>query len=777
MSMTLADLRDAEISVDQTPRLRSSPRIGQAMQELPRSLFVGFRGGVVQGAPVDISLSKVPTSMVTAALIGAVEPKPDDHVLEVGTRTGYTAAILAALADKVETTDHSEHRAEHASKLLRSFGLAGVDFHTGNRLEGVPEAGPFDAIIVSFPTHEIPDALVDQLATGGQMCVPLQKGGRRASLVRVRSITDGNLHYEVLGTVPFRSRLGDLLVDFQVLPRSYLERVTDRARATGRTLGKQLLDEGAVDEETLYHLLSLQHSIQFGTVAQMLNGATQVHFKKLPERYMRHNQLIPLKIVDETLIAVTTEPQAPFEELRSVSEASEVEPYLVTPTAFRRIWDAVSSGRIRQKLQQAAQEFERSSASTSPTPPPDPDDELRNNREADSAAVRLFDTIMYDAVAERATDIHFECTEDDIQVRFRIDGELEPFDRYGITHSEYDALLNVIKIAANLDITERRLPQGGRFGRRLDGDKIDLRVQTQPSLHGEFCVIRLLPQDDDMMGIDELGFAPDVADQYRRLVESPSGLILVVGPTGSGKSTTLYAGLRHRGRDPSDKVITVEDPIEYEMQNVQQTQVHSEIGFSFPEAVRAFLRQDPDVIMVGEIRDHETALEAIRASQTGHLVLSTLHANDAASTIQRLLDLGLNANSIASELVGIFAQRLAKRICTNCQTETSPDQAILEELFPDGAPDEFTAYDGRGCSRCDGRGTRGRIAVVEALPVGSDIREVISQNPSLGLLREASVDSGLTTLRTSAVRLVREGVTPLEELPRILSPEMMSRDN
>jgi type IV pilus assembly protein PilB len=265
-----------------------------------------------------------------------------------------------------------------------------------------------------------------------------------------------------------------------------------------------------------------------------------------------------------------------------------------------------------------------------------------------------------------------------------------------------------------------------------------------------------------------------VSSAYRRLLDNPSGLVLVVGPTGSGKSTTLYAGLQLLADDGRRKVITVEDPIEYSIDNIQQTRVRTEIGFGFADAMRSFVRQDPDVILVGEIRDHETALEAMRASQTGHVVLSTLHCNDSVDALQRLYDLGIHPNSIAGELLAVIAQRLAKRICTACREEVEPDPAIVAELFPDDVPAGFRCFEGSGCSECRGRGTRGRIAIVEYLHVTDAIRRFISTQPSVSELRWQALDSGLITMRDSALDHVIEGIIPLTELPRLLPQERMA---
>lgn len=444
---------------------------------------------------------------------------------------------------------------------------------------------------------------------------------------------------------------------------------------------------------------------------------------------------------------------------------------MVTPTDFRRIWSALDLSAKGNRF--AADQAVLSTAVSGGKR----DNSLGQETGSDHVSpylVSVYEAILLDAVSEKASDVHIELYNERVRIRLRVDGDLRDLTQYQLTPRELRGVINVIKLRAELNIAERRLPQGGRSRLQLGDMAYDLRIQTQPSLHGEHAVIRLLPQTGRAMTIAELGMSPMIGSHYERLLDNPAGLVLVVGPTGSGKSTTLYAGLQTLADDGRRKVITVEDPIEYSIDNVQQAPVRSDIGFNFADAMRAFVRQDPDIIMVGEIRDQETALEAIRASQTGHVVLSTLHSNDAVDSLQRLYDLGIHPNSIAGELLAVIAQRLAKRICKHCRQPAVPDPVILEEIFPSGAPDDFHCFEGVGCDKCGGRGTRGRVAIVEYMEVNADIRNAISSQPPVGELRWRALDSGLVTMRDSALDHVIEGVIPMSELPRILPQERMA---
>ena len=458
----------------------------------------------------------------------------------------------------------------------------------------------------------------------------------------------------------------------------------------------------------------------------------------------------------------SNDPDVSIDELQSMFPNYSIEKILITPTDYHRLWSVLDLSLESQKTTDVSAPTIR-----------DADILEKNLTGFEAHLISLFEAILVDAVAERASDIHLEQYGNRIRVRLRIDGELQDRPYYNFSTAEFKGLINVIKLQAELDIAERRLPQGGRSRLTVGGTTFDLRVQVQPSLHSEHVIIRLLPQNADAVTIEQLGFDEQVACHYRRLLDNPAGLVLVVGPTGSGKSTTLYAGLQILADDGRRKVITIEDPIEYSIENIQQVRVHPEIGFHFSDAMRAFVREDPDVILVGEIRDQETALESIRASQTGHVVLSTLHSNDAVDAMQRIFDLGIHPNSLASELLAVIAQRLAKKICPHCKTLAEPEPEILREVFPEGAPDDFQCFVGTGCERCEGKGTYGRVAVAEFMLVNTDIRNAISTQPPVGKLRGIALDNGLVTMRDSALNHVIQGVIPLSELPRILPAERM----
>jgi len=566
----------------------------------------------------------------------------------------------------------------------------------------------------------------------------------------------------ILPLVETSERLGDRLVSRGLASREAVERAAVVSGRSRERIGDILVAAGEIDETDLYRELAELRGVRYAEAEEVMARIEPGLIETVSRRFQERRRILPVAREGDRLLVATCDLTSPAAELTHALGMRSTEVWLVTPTTYRRLRSAIDLGQL------ASPETDQSGRT------------LRGRELAiaastiDSELVALFDALLLDAIGERASDIHLERYGRKVRVRLRIDGDLHDLKRYRLTTTQLVGIINVLKINSQLDIAERRLPQGGRFSASVGGKSYDIRVQTQPCLHGEHAVMRLLPQETQVLSIEELGFPEELATRYRRLLGSPAGLLLVVGPTGAGKSTTLYAGLQELARDSRRKVMSVEDPIEYAIPDVQQTQAHPEIGFAFAQAMRVFVRQDPDVILVGEIRDGETALEAIRASQTGHLVLSTLHCNDTVDAIQRLIDLGMHPNSIASELRAVFAQRLAKRICSRCRVETTPARALVEEIFPDGLPDGFVSYRGRGCDHCGGFGTRGRIAVIEHLGASKALRRGIALRQTIDDLRALALEDGLQPMRERALALVRSGTIALDELPHFLPPEKLA---
>jgi type IV pilus assembly protein PilB len=556
-------------------------------------------------------------------------------------------------------------------------------------------------------------------------------------------------------------RLGDRVVDAGLATRPEVEAAAHEARAEGRPLGAELVHEGKVSERDVYVQLAAQHFLELADLLAVLGDADPALYRKVPARFRDARHVIPVRKTGDDLWVVTSEPREDARELAWALGARRVHVALVTPSDLKRLEVAFELGQVGRPAPLAAQKGSEL---------------LPRDSELDATLVALYHALLGEAIVERASDIHLERYGERVRVRMRIDGDLHDMTHYHLTPQQHAGIVNVAKVKAGLDIAERRVAQGGRHSTQAAGRKFDLRIQTQPAMHGEHLVIRLLPQEQRVIAIDSLGFPAKEAAAYRRLLDAPSGLVLVVGPTGSGKSTSLYAGLQVMARDTTRKVITVEDPIEYAIDDVQQTQVRPEVGFNFADAMRVFVREDPDVIMLGEIRDGETALEAMRASQTGHLVLSTLHCNDAIDAVQRLFDLGVHPNSVASELVAVFAQRLARRICEHCRVPAEADPALLAEVFPRGAPPGFRCFRGSGCVHCHQRGTYDRVAVVEYLPLGPDLRTAIARKLPLDALRAEARKAGLSPMREQGLDFVQRGVIPFPELRALLSLEQLAGD-
>jgi len=709
----------------------------------------------------------VPPTNAVSEILNHAGVNASHKVLVIGTGAGYVAALLAKLASLVVTLEINPAIARIAQNRFNKLGLANLILRVGDGTGGAADLGPFDRVFVASPKVIDKGELIDQLAIGGRL-LAIEEGENNSLFLARYDVSElGVPLRRELALVDFSRDTGITLLDMGMVDQVMLSEARRVARQKKLPVISVLRDQLNVEDATLYRRLAEEKGLPFALIDELLPRVQPELMERFSRSFLDSNHLIPLNVQDHSLHVATDDPDCSLDDIYHMYPYQRVLKVLVTPNDFKRLWTTVElslHGDLKQ-LWGASPELESEST-----------EEILEQESPGIKAhlVTLFNALLLDAVSMRASDLHIEQYKSRTRIRLRVDGDLHDITHYSLSAKETRGLINVIKIRGGMDIAEKRLPQGGRSQLTAGGAGYDLRIQIQPSLHGEAVVIRMLPQSGNIVDIEDLGMNPNMMRHYRRLLDNPSGLVLVVGPTGSGKSTTLYAGLSELAKDGRRKVLTIEDPIEYSMEGIQQTRARPDIGFSFADGMRSFVRLDPDVILVGEIRDTETAVEAIRASQTGHVVLSTLHSNDAVDALQRLYDLNVHANSIASELMGVIAQKLAKRICPHCKTEAEPEPNILAELFPEGTPDSFRCFRGKGCTMCNEQGTKGRVAVVEYMQVNSDIRNAISQRYPIAQVRSIALDSGLFTMRDSALNHVIEGAIPLAELPQILPADRMA---
>ncbi|WP_438952080.1 ATPase, T2SS/T4P/T4SS family [Porticoccus sp.] len=737
------------------------PRFEAALEAVDRQHFISCEDGSL------VAGKSIPTSETLKQIFSVLTLPDHPGVLHVGAGLGYPCAVLAKIANRVVGIEKIASLADAAMEKINRLKLKNVIVLNGEGAEGAPQFAPFDIIMVTTPNLKSLSTLLHQLAPGGQLVCVERTESTLLRLVKYAQDEQQKTHRIEQGLVSFDCKSDQTLIELGIVNREILNEARIRAKANNSLIIDEVRQLINVDDMALYRSLAKRYNLELGNVEILLRRLDPAIFNRFSQAFLDHHRLIPLFADHDTLRVATSDPDASMDEIQQVFPRRKLVKILVTPTDFRRLWSATDLSV--QAHTTALPDYEEKILA-------EKDQDLLGNAKPEVGAhlISLFEAMLLDAVAERASDLHIEQYHRTVRIRLRVDGELRDLPHYDISPGELRGLINVIKLRADLNIAERRLPQGGRSRLRVGDALFDLRIQMQPSLHAEHVVIRLLPQNSELISIDKLGLSSIIADNYRRLLRNPAGLVLVVGPTGSGKSTTLYAGLQLLADDGTRKVITVEDPIEYSIKNIQQTRVRPEIGFNFADAMRSFVRQDPDVILVGEIRDNETAVEAMRASQTGHVVLSTLHCNDAVDAMQRLYDLGVHPNSLASELLAVIAQRLAKRICLNCRVPAEPDKAILQEVFPDGTPHSFRSFIGKGCEQCNDSGTHGRMGVVEYLHINPELRNAIARHIPVGELRKLALDCGLVTMRDSALDHVIQGNIPLSELPRILPAERMA---
>ena len=757
--MTDYDNQDIETLASHAGK-HTRERITDAMRSLPRDHFIEM------SEPARVQGRSIPPTNAVSEILEHADPQPEHHVLQIGTGAGYVAALLSKLTQQVVTLEKNPAIARSAQERFNKLGLANLVLREQDGSDGAADLGPYDRILVSSPRIKQKNALLEQLAPEG-MLIALEQGENETHILTRYELTElGAPVRKELALVDFSRDSGMTLLDMGMVDQPMLEEARRSARAKKLPVIKVLRDMLNMEDITLYRRLAEENGMPFAAIDDLLPTVQPQLMDGFSRSFLDSHHLVPLQVREHCLQIATDDPDSSVEDIYHMYPYERVQKILVTPNDFKRLWTTVELS-LQGDLHQHRRNEDK---------PPEQQQDLMNvtKTRIEAHLITLLDALLLDAVSEGASDLHIESYKENTRIRLRVDGDLHDLTHYSLSAKETRGLVNVIKIRGDMDIAEKRLPQGGRSQLRAGGVGYDLRIQVQPSLHGEAVVIRLLPQSGNIVAIEDLGMATDMMRHYRRLLDNPSGLVLVVGPTGSGKSTTLYAGLSELAKDGRRKVITIEDPIEYSMDGIQQTWARPDIGFNFADGMRSFVRQDPDVILVGEIRDQETAIEAIRASQTGHIVLSTLHCNDAVDALQRIYDLNVHPNSIASELTGVIAQKLAKRICEHCKKETEPDPAIAVELFPEGIPDSFRCFEGGGCENCNGRGTHGRVAVVEYMQVNGEIRDAISLQYPVAQLRAIALDSGLATMRDSALNHVISGTIPMVELLRVLPADRMA---
>ena len=552
--------------------------------------------------------------------------------------------------------------------------------------------------------------------------------------------------------------LGELLTEAGAVTPTALSRALEQQRYTGERLGEILLSLGLAAPEEVAAALARQLGLEFFRLSDLLLSREVLGLVR--EELARRHRVIPIRRGDAGLVLGMVDPLdvIAIDDVRRATGMA-IRPAVITSDDFFRALGQYGT---------AAGSVERILGELSASPAVLEEESVESLRLVAEQApvVRLVDQVIRQAVRRHASDIHIEPQEDRLRIRYRVDGVL-----HGVMSPPrhvHPALISRIKIMARLNIAERRLPQDGRLAMRIDDREIDVRVSTIPTIWGEKAVLRILDKSSAFMGIERLGLRSEEFPRFEKIIGKPHGIILLTGPTGSGKTTTLYATLNVLNTIRKN-IITVEDPVEYRLPLINQVQVHYKAGLTFASALRSILRCDPDIVMIGEIRDPESAQIAIESALTGHLVLSTLHTNDAPSALTRLLEMGIEPFLIASAVDCVSSQRLARRLCERCKEPYEPDEEYLEKIgFKWGDESEHVLFRARGCPACNNTGFRGRIGIYEVLEVTENIEHLVARNAPHVEIAEMARSEGMRTMREEGFIKVRQGITSLEEVLRVI---------
>jgi len=560
-----------------------------------------------------------------------------------------------------------------------------------------------------------------------------------------------------------RKKLGELLLERGIITEKQLQQALAEQERTGKLLGRVLVDLGLVKDEDILAVLGAQTGMREVDISN-IEVSPQL-LEKVPGPVAKAYKIVPIRMEGNTLLVAMGDPlniQA-LDDLRFLLDC-DVKGLISNEQAVNEAIDRLYGGEM-ETVEDLLKELEAEAA---------PLEEAEERAVEDIQAleqlahevpvVKLLNLVLIQAIKDKASDIHFEPFEDQFRIRYRVDGilyEMVPPPRHFAL-----AVNTRIKVMADMDIAQRRVPQDGRIELHMGGREVDLRVSTIPTVHGESVVMRVLDKSVLMLSLEKLGFAEEDLDKINKLIKRPNGIVLVTGPTGCGKTTTLYACLR-KINSPEVKIITVEDPVEYDIEGIHQVQVKQSIGLTFATTLRHILRQDPDIILVGEIRDLETAEMAIQASLTGHLVFATLHTNDSPSAITRLIDMEVEPFLISSTLEAIMSQRLIRVICKVCKEEYEPSAEELEllEMEPSEAK-KHKFYRGKGCSACNNIGYMGRTGIYEILLMNEELRRAVVDKASAGEIREIALKYGMKTLRRDGLDKIFQGITTIEEVVR-----------
>ena len=551
-------------------------------------------------------------------------------------------------------------------------------------------------------------------------------------------------------------QLGDILLEGGLVSPTQLEAAYEEQQRVGRALGRVLIEQGVLTESQLVAALATQIGLRFVDLSDFSVDGSAVG--RVPGTVCRRHSAMPIGFEDSKLLVAMADPANVFaiDDIRSLT-GMDVKPVVATradiAAAIDRYYRADSDLDDISAVLDAQEE----------------EDELSKVKEIveDAPIVKYVNLLITQAIQDRASDIHLEPTEHDLRVRFRIDGVLHEVMRS--PKAIQSGVISRLKIMADINIAERRIPQDGRLSVNANGRKIDLRVATLPTVWGEKVVMRILDNSTARLDLTDLGFSEDNYERYSRSFTKPYGMILVTGPTGSGKSTTLYATLNIVSR-PEVNVITVEDPVEYRLPGINQVQTNNKAGLTFASALRSILRSDPDIVLIGEIRDHETGQIAVEAALTGHLVLSTLHTNDAPSAVSRLTEMGIEPFLVGSALDAVLAQRLARRLCSKCKEPYTPTaESLVASRFPweDGKPlpELFRPV---GCTNCSKTGYKGRLALHEVMLISEEIERLAVEKASATTIEHVAREQGMKTLREDGLAKVLAGVTSLDEILRVV---------